>query len=124
MKESEIDFWKIKEEALGFKIKNKIYPPRVRVCVDAPVLELRTKLRFHFEGCSSSSDQLDIEILFPLSIKIFGICDKCNNNSRLCIALCYAGPEKYASQSSVTSVRSNMILPPGKYFFVGGIRST
>ena len=44
MKESEIDFWKIKEEALRFKIENKIYPPRVRACVDAPVLELRTKL--------------------------------------------------------------------------------
>ena len=89
------------------------------MAVDAPVLELRTKLGFQFEGCSSSDNQLDIEILFPLSIKIFGIC-----GSVIIIALFvlyYAGPENCAFQSSVTSVRSNMILPPGKYFFVGGM---
>ena len=62
----DIDFWKIKK-TLQFKIKRKMYPPRVRMTVDAPNIEPRIKLPIRFEGCLDNS-QLDMEILFPLSM--------------------------------------------------------
>ena len=70
IKESSIDFWKIKK-TLQFKIERKMYPPRVRMTIDAPDIEPRIKLPLRFEGCLDS--QLDMEIHFPLSIKIYGI---------------------------------------------------
>ena len=43
-----------------------MYPPRVKMTVDAQDVEPRTKLLIEFDGCSSDS-QLDMEIFFPLS---------------------------------------------------------
>ena len=102
--------------------------------VDAPDIEPRIKLPLQFKGCLDS--QLDMEILFPLSIKIYGMSlfvfilhtftiTDCYFNVYivLCTLLCYAGSTdvvESGSQSSVTSIRSNMILP-GEYFFVGSM---
>ena len=64
--ETEIDFWNTKFEILRLKHQERIYPPRVRMTVDAPNAEPRSKLLIEFDGCSSDS-QLSMEILFPLS---------------------------------------------------------
>lgn len=94
-----------------------MYPPRVTMTVSAPNIEPRIKLPIQFEGCLDNS-QLDMEIHFPLSIASVS----CILQDYAC-TLHYAGSSDIvgsASQSSVTCVRSNVILA-GKYFFVGGM---
>ena len=67
IKESEIDFWNINFETLHIRHQEKMYPPRVKMTVDAPNVEPRIKFLFKFEGCSIDSQLDDMEILFPLS---------------------------------------------------------
>ena len=66
IQETDIDFWNTEFETLKLKYQERMYPPRVRMTVDAPSIEPRTKFLVKFDGCSSDS-QLNMEILFPLS---------------------------------------------------------
>ena len=66
IQETSINFWNTNFETLQLKHRCKMYPPRVRMTVDAPNVEPRIKLLIKFNGCSSDS-QLDMELFFPLS---------------------------------------------------------
>ena len=66
IQEIDVNFWNTNFETLQLKHQRKMYPPRIKMTVDAPNIDPRIKLLVKFDGCSSDS-QLDMEIFFPLS---------------------------------------------------------